>query len=477
MARASNKHGRDQAVDFQGFLNDLQDWEMSVDGKDKKVRSKDRDTAKLVSSSQKVGVVGEDRRPMAKPSTSDNSSTSRQYDYLRNYDSIRNLSSGFMTETSSPDAASEKELGNEYFKQKKFNEAIDCYSRSIALSPTAVAYANRAMAYLKIRRFQEAEDDCTEALSLDDRYIKAYSRRSTARRELGKRKESSDDAEFALRLEPNNEEVKRQCAEAKSLYSKELLKKASGALRSSVQGVEKAGKSKVEVNGHVRGVQSVSSSSQKMGAAAIQEDINRVIEDTGGQVRANTPMPVVEIESRSTRSKGQETDTSREDVVQSSPLRNQRNQELKASVQELAARAASLAKVEAAKNITPPNSAYQFEASWRGLAGDHNLQARLLKVTSPVALPQIFKNALSAPLLINIIRCIATFFTEEMDLAVNYLENLAKVLRFDMIIMCLSSAERADLHRIWDDIFCSNATPIEYAERLDKLRSRYCPKQ
>lgn len=42
--------------------------------------------------------------------------------------------------------------GNELFKQKKFKEAIECYSRSIALSPTAVAYANRAMAYLKIRR-------------------------------------------------------------------------------------------------------------------------------------------------------------------------------------------------------------------------------------------------------------------------------------------------------------------------------------
>ena len=42
--------------------------------------------------------------------------------------------------------------GNEYFKQKKFNEAIDCYSRSIALSPNAVAFANRAMAYLKLKR-------------------------------------------------------------------------------------------------------------------------------------------------------------------------------------------------------------------------------------------------------------------------------------------------------------------------------------
>lgn len=43
-----------------------------------------------------------------------------------------------------------------------------------------------------VSRFQEAEDDCTEALDLDDRYIKAYSRRATARKELGKIKESME---------------------------------------------------------------------------------------------------------------------------------------------------------------------------------------------------------------------------------------------------------------------------------------------
>ncbi|MCI21904.1 RNA polymerase II-associated protein 3-like, partial [Trifolium medium] len=71
-----------------------------------------------------------------------------------------------------------------------------------------------------VSRFQEAEDDCTEALNLDDRYIKAYSRRATARKELGKNKESMEDAEFAMRLEPNNQEVKKQYADAKSLYEK-----------------------------------------------------------------------------------------------------------------------------------------------------------------------------------------------------------------------------------------------------------------
>uniref|UniRef100_A0A5B6ZSD9 Putative RNA polymerase II-associated protein 3 isoform X1 n=1 Tax=Davidia involucrata TaxID=16924 RepID=A0A5B6ZSD9_DAVIN len=468
MARVPSKHGRDQTpLDFQGFLNNLQDWELSNKDKDKKLKPQTLADQKLdlpmqrggvncgsqlssspgvsgrqehgtgssqVSSSQKIGIVGEDRRPVGETTAVDYSSSARHYDYSRNYGSISNLSRGLITEESSPDAASEKELGNEYFKQKKFKEAIDCYSRSIALSPTAVAYANRAMAYLKIKRFQEAEDDCTEALNLDDRYIKAYSRRATARKELRKLKESIEDAEFALRLEPQNQEIKKQYAEAKSLYEKEILTKASGALRSSIKGVKNAGKSKVEVNGHVQPIQTVSSGSQGTGVAPIQEDCVKINHRTG-------------------------------------------KQELTASVQELASRAASRAKAEAAKNITPPNSAYQFEVSWRGLSGDCELQARLLKAISPVILPQIFKNALSAPILIDIIKCIATFFSEEMDLAVKYLENLTKVARFDMIIMCLASTDKADLLKIWDEIFCNKATPTKYSEMLDKLRSRYCVKK
>ncbi|KAM7481785.1 hypothetical protein LguiB_006368 [Lonicera macranthoides] len=457
MARVPSKHGLDQ--DFEGFLNNLQDWELSLKDKDKKLKSQSagkeklqpsaqKDNARHVGqlstgngrpgqskehgneSSQKIEIVGDDRRPMGKNSSIDNPSTARQYDYLRQYDAISNLSSGLMTEESSVDANSEKELGNEYFKQKKFKEAIDCYSRSIALSPTAVAYANRAMAYLKIKRFQDAEDDCTEALNLDDRYIKAYSRRSTARKELGKLKESIEDSEFALRLEPQNQEIKKQHTEAKSLYEKEILKKASGALRGSMHGSQQAKKSEVERNGHV-GIQPVSSSSQMTSVSPKQDNTKRK-QKTG-------------------------------------------KEELKPSVQELAARAAALAAADAAKNISPPNSAYQFEVSWRGLSGDRTLQARLLKATSPDSLAQIFKNALSAPLLIDLIRCIATFFNEEMDLAVRYLENLTKVSRFDMIIMCLSSADKADVQRIWNEVLCNKGTPPEHAETLNKLRSRYLP--
>jgi hypothetical protein len=53
---------------------------------------------------------------------------------------------------------------------------------------------------------------------------------------------------------------------------------------------------------------------------------------------------------------------------------------MKPSVEQLASRAASRAMAEAAKNITPPTTAYQFEVSWRGFSGDRALQACLLKV-------------------------------------------------------------------------------------------------
>lgn len=380
----------------------------------------------------KTGEVGGERKHREKPASNNSSTT--QFDYMRNYNAMDNVSSRFMTEGSPIDANSEKELGNENFKQKKYQEAIDCYSRSIAFLPTAVAYANRAMAYLKLRRFQEAEDDCTEALNLDDRYIKAYSRRSTARKELRKLKESVEDAEFALRLEPQNQEIKRQHAESKSLYEKEILEKAAASLKRAEQGAQRAAKPVIEMSAQNDSlqIQTVTSGSRNTGVAAMDIDSKKRNHKTG-------------------------------------------QEELKASVQELAARAASLATAEAAKNITPPTSAYQFEVSWRGLSGDRSLQAQLLKVTSPVALPRIFKNSLSAPILIDIVRCIATIFNEEIVMSVEYLESLTKVSRFDILIMCLPSTDKADLVKMWDHTFLNDGTPAEYVGVLSNLRSKYCP--
>ncbi|CAA6654410.1 unnamed protein product [Spirodela intermedia] len=245
-----------------------------------------------------------------------------------------------------------------------FSKAIECYSRSIALSPSSVAFANRAMSYLKLKRYEEAEVDCTEALNLDDRYVKAYSRRATARKELGKLKSSLEDSEFALRLEPNNQELRKLYTETKAL-----------------------------------------------------SDERKIAKKQGEKPLAHDAIPT---------------------------------------------------------RITTPRTAYELEVSWRLLSGDSQKQTNLLKSIPPGSLPQLFKNALSAPMLIEIIRTTSTFFREEMELAVSILDNLTKVPRFDMIIMCLSAPDRADLRRIWDEVFSGDAAPYEHAEAFARLRRRYC---
>ncbi|KAH9623010.1 hypothetical protein KSS87_009633 [Heliosperma pusillum] len=114
-----------------------------------------------------------------------------------------------------------KEKGNAYFKEQKFEKAIECYSRSIVLLPTAATYGNRAMAYIELNKFIEAEKDCTDALKIDDQYFKAYARRAMARTKLGCDLQGAlDDVRVALRLESNNQEMEK-------LYAKLVSMKAA----------------------------------------------------------------------------------------------------------------------------------------------------------------------------------------------------------------------------------------------------------
>lgn len=60
------------------------------------------------------------------------------------------------------------------------------YTEALKLDPkNAVYYSNRAMAYLKMLMFEEAEADCDRALRLD-LTAKTLLRRATSRIQLGK---------------------------------------------------------------------------------------------------------------------------------------------------------------------------------------------------------------------------------------------------------------------------------------------------
>ncbi|KAG2452889.1 hypothetical protein HYH02_002233 [Chlamydomonas schloesseri] len=105
-----------------------------------------------------------------------------------------------------------KGRGNELFKAGKFADALTEYSKAINEHPdNPVYYNNRAMACLKIFRFEQAEEDCNRALRFDLKEAdkaKALLRRATARSALQKYPEAEKDLRAVLAVEPNNRQAR-----------------------------------------------------------------------------------------------------------------------------------------------------------------------------------------------------------------------------------------------------------------------------
>lgn len=79
-----------------------------------------------------------------------------------------------------------KAEGNKYFKSGKYAEAIKCYDSAIEICPKdkkldlSTFYQNRAAAYEQMKEYEEVKNDCTLALSLNPKYVKALQRRAKA---------------------------------------------------------------------------------------------------------------------------------------------------------------------------------------------------------------------------------------------------------------------------------------------------------
>nr|XP_047928512.1 mitochondrial import receptor subunit TOM34 [Anser cygnoides] len=97
-----------------------------------------------------------------------------------------------------------KEEGNELVKKGNHKKAIEKYTESLKLNQECAAYTNRALCYLTLKQHKEAVQDCTAALRLDPKNIKAFYRRAQALKELKDYKSSIADINSLLKIEPKN---------------------------------------------------------------------------------------------------------------------------------------------------------------------------------------------------------------------------------------------------------------------------------
>ncbi|XP_069778170.1 protein unc-45 homolog B isoform X2 [Narcine bancroftii] len=101
-----------------------------------------------------------------------------------------------------------KDSGNEFFQNKDYEKAIECYTTAIQLTKDkkvlATLYRNRAACHLKKENYVPAASDASKAIDVDSSDIKALFRRSQALEKLGKLDQAFKDAQRCVTMEPKN---------------------------------------------------------------------------------------------------------------------------------------------------------------------------------------------------------------------------------------------------------------------------------
>lgn len=121
--------------------------------------------------------------------------------------------------STSPEFEEFKQRGNDFFKLAKYSEAIEWYNKALIVYPdSAIVYANRSVANLKLENYGFAEADATRAIEADPNYVKAYYRRGSALFSMGKFKNAINDLKTVCQKFPNDKEARQKLTIAQKEY-------------------------------------------------------------------------------------------------------------------------------------------------------------------------------------------------------------------------------------------------------------------
>ncbi|XP_042671578.1 RNA polymerase II-associated protein 3 isoform X1 [Centrocercus urophasianus] len=352
-------------------------------------------------------------------------------------------------------AVTEKDLGNGYFKEGKYEAAIECYTRGIAADGTnALLPANRAMAYLKIQKYEEAENDCTQALLLDASYSKAFARRGAARVALGKLKEAMQDFEAVLKLEPGNKQaineltkIRNELAEKEQScheeYPPELIKESE--IKNVVKLIHNPLNQRSTKPLRRIAIEEVDddmlSSDFFSSSSLVHNWKNSVNIETTEHLDEDNQLTSMDIPKAKQLKIEEITDVSSPQLpagvkgissVLHPSVNKQIDRESKTSFR-------SASPVPA----IPANS-FQLESDFRKLKECPEKMYLYLKQIEPSIYPKLFQKSLDPDLFNQIMRILHDFYIEkeEPSLILEILQRLSELKRFDMAVMFMSESEK-----------------------------------
>lgn len=111
------------------------------------------------------------------------------------------------------EAVEYKEQGNAAFKNGEWLAAKDAYTKAIKCGDQhkqlATFYKNRAAAYLKLEKYEQALKDCDKSLELEPNEPKALYRRAQAKENLGRYEEAYRDAIMVWNADQSDKSLKQ----------------------------------------------------------------------------------------------------------------------------------------------------------------------------------------------------------------------------------------------------------------------------
>lgn len=376
----------------------------------------------------------------------------------------------------------QKDLGNAYFKEGKYEAAIECYTQGITADSTnALLPANRAMAYLKIQKYMEAEEDCTQALALDTTYGKAYARRGTARVMLGKLKEAKEDFEMVLKLEPGNKQAASELAKISQELGDKTVMLSQNDLASQSKGKDQRKYVKpIEKPAHLRSTKPLRRMEiEELGGMAINP-VNVLTENTPCNVKIVSQVEEPQKEDLNVQ---EQTSTSPdipsakiikiEEIGDAPTLQN--NTDNHVPPQSL------LPKV--INDVPPllppmttdvpgvPTSSFQLESDFRSLKGNQEMLYKYMKQIEPSMYTKIFQKALDPDVFNEMLKILRLKYIENEDAAkvLEILQRLSELRRFDMAVMFLSEAEKEDVRALFHYVEQS----LKTSDSFDALKKKY----
>ncbi|KAJ3427422.1 RNA polymerase ii-associated protein [Anaeramoeba flamelloides] len=426
------------------------------------------------------------------------------------------------------EALEHKAKGNKCYGSKKWKEAITHYTKAISIyDGDHIFYSNRAACYLKIKMYKSAEEDCTRALQIDPKFIKAWFRRGLARKNLKNYRFAIKDFKKVLKLQPENQASVKEILAINKQIKQDNPLNSSQKTNSSKQTKAKPNLQKnVKINGsHSKKLENERKQLERIQEQLLglnvtpkqnikQKQVNKpqiqVIENNKNEdenlkqnkkkkekpsslktenkiinekeIKKVITNKTIEQNYNNKNTKDQQTTENTittPNTTKTKTIQNKKTDKEKLKKQQTP-KVAELKSIEVSIPNTSPKTFFEFEKIWRQFSQIQNEETKLdskkkyLEIINPQLLPKIFQNSFSVEYFVEILQIlqyrlkINKFPNEFMKSNINkILYYISQIPRFSMAFMFLSRKEKQILTEI------IGKTNVQKNELYLKVRKLY----